>query len=154
MTAWISAGAIVLIGLLAWWYNHHLASLRATLDYISTTEVTSDQWLTLRKEIAELKKAGSLVAVLGASKEEEKSGDVATICTFLNHFELTAVGVKHGIINKKLYSEWFRGAYINTWQDAKSFITELRSRKAQDSLFVEFEDLAKEWIKESKKEEI
>ena len=52
------------------------------------------------------------MAVLGANKSEEKTQKTATICTYLNHFELTAVGINHGIIDKKLYAEWFRGAYI------------------------------------------
>ena len=152
MTPWISAVAIVGIGLLAWWYNRHLASLRATLDYISTTEVTSDQWLRLRKEIAALKNAGSLVAVFGANEREERTEEIATICTYLNHFELTAVGINHGIINKKLYAEWFRGAYIQTWKDSQSFITELRTRRKHDELFKQFEELAGDWAKEAAKE--
>ncbi len=151
MTPWISAAAVVGIGLLAWWYNQRLVSLRATLDYISNTEVTSDQWLRLRKEIAVLKNSGSLVAVLGANEDEEQTENIATICTYLNHFELTAVGINHGIINKKLYAEWFRGAYIQTWKDSQSFITELRTRRKHNKLFEQFEDLASEWMKKAAK---
>ena len=151
---WISAVAIVAIGLLAWWYNRHLASLKATLDYISTTEGTSEEWLALRKEVAALKTAGSLVAVLGANESEEKTQKIATICTYLNHFELTAVGINHGIINKKLYAEWFRGAYIQTWRDSQSFVTELRARRDQPKLYREFEDLAVKWAKKEAREKI
>lgn len=149
MTPWISAAAVVGIGLLAWWYNQRLVSLRATLDYISNTEVTSDQWLRLRKEISVLKNSGSLVAVLGANEDEEQTENIATICTYLNHFELTAVGINHGIINKKLYAEWFRGAYIQTWKHSQSFITELRTTRKHNKLFEQFEDLASEWMKEA-----
>ena len=122
------------------------------MDYISTTEVTSDQWLKLRKEIVALKAAGSLVAVFGANEAEEKTKEIATICTYLNHFELTAVGINHRIINRKLYAEWFRGAYIKTWQDSHSFITELRTRRDDRKLYKEFEDLAAKWAKEAAKE--
>ena len=147
----ISSGTLVAIGLLAWWYTHRIAALRATLDYISTTEVFSAQWLDLRRRFAELKRAGSLVTVLGANAEEEDFEQVTALCTYLNHFELTAVGIKYKIIDKNLYSEWFRGAYMKTWQDSQSFVTELRQRRDQDSLYKEFEELASEWIASAKR---
>ncbi len=65
---------------------------------------------------------GSLVALLGTGRTEERTADVITLCTYLNRFELTAVGIKNKILHEPLYKEWFRGAYVKTWQDMESFI--------------------------------
>ncbi len=150
MPAWIGPLAIIAVGLLAWWYNQRLASLRATIDYISNTEGTSEQWFKLRTKFSELMDQGSLVSLFGKDESEEKTEEVATVCTFLNHFELTSVGIKHKILNENLYREWFRGSYIKIWRDSNPFISELRKRRSQPKLFIEFEDLATSW-EENKK---
>ena len=60
------------------------------------------------------------------------------------HFECVAVAIRHDIIDEALYKEWFRGAYIRAWDDAHSFVIDLRQRKGKENpkLFVQFEELA------------
>lgn len=124
-------------------HQHKLAARRATLDFISKFEVHNRQWIELREKFALLRGQNQLAEI--ANPRDEDRGETIRIATFLNHFELVAVAIKHGILDEEIYKDWFRSAYIRAWEDAHSFVIELRRTKDEDKLFAEFEKLAIEW---------
>ena len=85
-----------------------------------------------------------MLSIIG-SESERDSKAVVEVASFLNHFELVAVAIKHRIINEDLYAEWLRTKYVQTWEDAEAFIVAMCKEGKHERLFREFEALAKKW---------
>ena len=162
--------AVIGIAVSIWLVVHQLrrqrklAAQRAALDLISRFEIHNQRWVDLRSEFVSLRNSNRLASLVKPSPEEQDENDpdkraelrtererkIVLVITYLNHFECVATGIRHGIIDESLYKEWLRGDYINAWDDAHSFVIDLRQRKDKENpeLFVQFQRLAEKWKNE------
>ena len=62
---------------------------------------------------------------------------------YLNHYEVVALGVQENLFSKKIYKKWMGSILVRDWNDSVDFVEEMR--KTQPSLFVNFEQLAKDF---------
>ncbi len=142
-----------------------LAAQRAALDFISKFEVHNLRWTELCSEFVSLKSSNRLGSLVNPTKEEleesdpekrtllqvERERNRILVCSYLNHFECVGVAIHHGIIDEDFYKEWLRRDYIQAWNDAHSFVIELRKREGMENpkLFVQLQELAEKWDKEN-----
>lgn len=143
----LSPIAILVAACLAFYNHQRTAARRAALEFVSKTQLQSQEWTDLNRNYRELQTSGKLLSTL--SKDHGDPVLANRICLFLNHFELVAVAIKHNIIDKNLYAEWFKGSYVKTWNETNPFVAELRRKSGNSRVFIEFEALAKEWSEQA-----
>lgn len=143
-TPFVTPTVILATAIVAWVLQRRIASRRATLDFIAKLEIDNPEWARLRSRFAELRDGNRLLSIIASETEKDPTA-VIEVASFLNHFELVAVAIKHHIINEDLYKEWFKTSYLRTWHDSEAFIVAMRKEKDHPALFQEFESLAKEW---------
>lgn len=114
-----------------------IARRRATLDFIMKTETDGDM-IRARLKFIELTKN---INGLGpwAALDKENTDETQKIKLILNEFELIAIGIKQGIIDKNLYCNWFKSGAIKHWDHAEPFVNILRSRTGNNALYAEFQ---------------
>lgn len=130
----------VLAAVFAFWgiqSQRGIARRRATLDFIMKSETDGDM-IKARLRFIELSKD---VNGLGpwAALDKEKTDEAQKIKLILNEFELIAIGIKRGIIDKQLYCNWFKSGAIKHWDHAEPFVNILRSRTGNNALYIEFQ---------------
>ena len=136
-----------------------LAAQKVTLDFISDYELHSKEWLDVRKVFASLRASNALATIVQPANQAAWENKIQ-VTTFLNHFELVAIAIKHRIIDEKLYAEWWRSSLVRAWRDAEGFVVELRrdrnekSTHSGDRIYKPLEDLALKWEKEIKQEDL
>lgn len=140
---------ILATAVIAWNLQRGIASKTATLNFIASQETDNPEWLRLRERFAELRDTEKLLAIAADRQKPENRKAIVEVTSFLNHFELVAVGIKHGIIHEGLYMEWFRGPYVHVWKDSEPFIVAMRQQKQRKLLFCEFEELAQKWSEQA-----
>lgn len=140
--------AILAAAYFAWHKQREIAINRATTDFISARENGNK----------DLRKAYGLVATM-AAKPDRSQGilrlvsptsdaqrrDQESILNMLNHYELVAVAIKHGSFSAEIYKAYNRTTYVKAWLYTKSFISERRDLRRQDTAYQHFQDLAEEW---------
>ena len=143
VAALLGAVAVLCVGVGTWIYQTRISARRATLDFISTTEVNSTDWLRMRRTFRLAVKENFLLELVDPdSSRLEAATDVLAM---LNHFELVAVGIENGGLDKKMYAAWYQTGYVKTWNQASSFVDKLRTNRNQTTLFSNFRSLAEEW---------
>lgn len=118
-----------------------VARARATLDIFlreTTKELSTD-----RMEFAKLRKRDDLKKFALPENADEK--ETALLWVSLNRYELTAIGIGRGIIDKKTYKAWNRKSLVHDWIRTKNFIKELRKQTNNPRLLIEYEKLARRW---------
>lgn len=135
-------GAVITLGVAFFQirHRHRLAARAATLTFISTHETHSAHLSELLVRFRELDRGKMLPHI--ATQDDS---DTVKVSNLLNHYELVATGIRHKIIDEKLYSEWLRGSYVRVWTRAKPFVLARRKHKRDDNLYKAFEELAKRW---------
>jgi hypothetical protein len=90
-----------------------------------------------------------------ADKEAMDLPETALIRLLLNHFELVSVGIQNDIYDEKMIKDSWCTIIVRTYDQALPFITAVRERDKKDTIYQEFELLAKRWkqspLKEKKK---
>ncbi len=124
-----------------------IARRRATFDHISKTEADGDM-IAARRKFVELAKANGGLSKW-ADEDKEKTEEVQAIKIVLNDFELVAIGIQRGIIDKEFYKRWFKSGVTRHWNYARPFVAALRTRTSNDMLFHEFEQMAG-WFSDNK----
>jgi hypothetical protein len=121
----------VVVAIVAIHANRRVARMRATLDLIERTE-SSEYYLSIRKAFRIL--------------IDDPSPD-----TYLNHYELVAIGCEAGILDEQFYSYWMRTTLVRDWDQAKAFIQICRERpnRRNPAAFVHFERLAERFREEA-----
>lgn len=133
-------------------HRREVAAHRATLDFISKFEIDNNEWTVLRANFRSLREKGDLPSVATPSESGLPKEEVLKVVSFLNYFELVAIGIENKIFDKPLYSQWFRNVYVRTWDDAASFVVEWRRCRNAPRAFIAFEKLASEWNAEIQSE--
>lgn len=80
--------------------------------------------------------------------EDRKSVDYQQILRVLNQYEFIACGIHEGALDEKIYKHMQYSLFMRDWRALCGFITELRRIKQQETIFQEFEWLAKRWERE------
>lgn len=145
---WLIPGAIVgsaLIGatvaVLAIWHQRAIARKRAMIDALLTKNWDRN-YIEARSEFVRLR--DDRAALLEAAKLANAEGDDAsTIRSILNDYEITALGIKRGILDEKIFKLWFRTSFLDDHEKLKSYIEEIRRRNRR--AYVELEELADKW---------
>ena len=104
-------------------HNSKVAAQRATLDFIAQFEIRDPEWIALRANFRALRNQGQLPAAATFEKGQPKE-EALKISTFLNYFEVVAIGIRRGALDRQIYADWFRSVYVRTWRDAESFVIE------------------------------
>ena len=134
-------------GLIALWgiMSHRaIERRRTTLEYLWRNETDHDVIEATKKFVELAKKDHGLIE--WATEPQEPSDEVQKIRLVLNQYELIAIGIQRGIIDYHLYERWARSATIQAWSFAVPFVAALRTRKKNDALYHETEELVR-WLK-------
>ena len=86
-----------------------------------------------------------------ADLESSESKDIIEV---LNFREFVSVGINTGIIGEKVYKRAYCSVMIRDWKLLKSTIFSIREKQNKQTLFQDFEILAKRWEKSPLKEKI
>lgn len=129
----------------AMFINRAIVRMRATLDLIERTE-SSEHYRNLYRNFKELRSNSQVLERLKMPTTEADKKLREQVVDYLNHYELVAIGCKHGILDEGFYASWMRSQLVRDWHSAKEFILYRRSPDGQDkapALFIEFESMAR-----------
>lgn len=87
----------------------------------------------------------SNLRVLTDPNVSEHEAEAKTIRVLLNHFELISVGIQSGIYDELMIKESWCNIVITTYDQALPFIQATRERDGKNTVYQEFELLAKRW---------
>lgn len=141
---------------LAWRYHRHVSALRATLDFVTATEVASSEWKAAQLLFRRLfpgdanprpDYSGQIVPTMEGEVTVEAK-DVVTISIYLGHFEFVAAAINHDAMDEDLYKAWNKTVVINTWSRAERYVMARREKTGQESLYQDFQKLAEKWMQE------
>lgn len=139
-------GAITLIAIgvavAAIFAQRQTARAQVTLTHLTKMEFDED-FLYAKKLFLELEARGELLKY--AKRKLAHTEQARNIRIYLNHFEMVSLGVQHRIIDYDIFIKWNRKTVLLVWTAAWPFVNELRKQFHNDKLFIEFEELAKEF---------
>lgn len=99
--------------------------------------------------LTELIKNKNTYSDLSSYLNDSKSKEAEAILTVLNFREFVSVGINNGIIDEKTYKNAFCSVFVRDWNNLENTIKALRkSNNNKNTLFQDFEVLAKKWIKQ------
>ena len=122
-----------------------IAADRATLNFIATHEIHNADWHKIEGVFHDWMREGEprpWKDLLDAERDRTRK-DAVFVYSYLNHFELVAIAIDEGIVSERLYAKWHRTSYVGIWNLAKEFVGELRERRKNPALFVNFENRKK-----------
>ena len=140
---WIQTGAVFLSALAAIYIIYHngkLAKRRALIDLI-IQQKSDEKLIEATREVYALSKAGNHISQLVDSEKEP------TILRVLNNQEFIAVGIRTGAFDEGVYKEIQCSNVLKLWTATSGFIQEIRKIDGKNTLFQDFENLAKRWEK-------
>lgn len=145
----IIAVAAIIVPTLLYVLQGRLARRKATLDWIVAVE-TSEWFAEASKAFSEARREGRLLEASVPTNEiqRELRGKVLKI---LNHYELTALHIRQGVLDGRAYRLWMASAFVRDWNAARTFIWHERwrgnsaDRKYYGAFYCHFEYLACKW---------
>ena len=136
----------VVVAILAIEANRRIARMRATLDLIERTE-SSEHYRDIRRAFRILidDPSEDTLHRLADAKNDSDRATGQKIYTYLNHYELVAIGCNAGILDEDYYAVWMRSTLVRDWEGARRFIEICRDRpnRKNPSAFINFENMAK-----------
>lgn len=145
---WVQTTAILITGIaaLATIVSNKINSQqRATIDLILHQKI--DVNLIEAKKIWSEVKNNEQFEELACKENEKDTQRRPHILNILNNYEFIALGVRTGAFHEKTYKRAFYGVLTRDWDSCEAFITALRRQQGSETLFQEFEALAKKWKK-------
>jgi len=153
----IGSSTLAFSAIWASWFAYHAmvqqritAGLNASLNFILTTELDAD---FISAKLAWAKWIGSQPtgipgllarAHYGTASAEDRS-DATKIRTFFNNFELVALGISQGILDREFYSLWQKTSFVTVWNNAAPTVGVIRGLAQNDKVYQEWEKLARTW---------
>jgi hypothetical protein len=140
---WIQTGAVFLSAVAAIYIIYHngkLAKRRALIDLI-IQQKSDEKLIEATREVYALSKAGNHISQLVDSDKEP------TILRVLNNQEFIAVGIRKGAFDESVYKEIQCSNVLKLWTATSGFIQEIRKIDGKNTIFQDFEHLAKRWEK-------
>ena len=142
VSAFIAAAAAVL----AIWHQRVIAKKRAMIEALLKKNWDQD-YIRARKEFVRLREDRG--ALLEAAKQVDQSGDDASVIrSILNDYEITALGIKRGILDEEIFKLWFKTSFLEDHDKLRPFIEEIRQRNPR--VFIELEQLASKMREQDK----
>ncbi|GAB4572074.1 MAG: hypothetical protein Tsb008_04230 [Rhodothalassiaceae bacterium] len=147
-----------------------IARKRATLDMIEKVESTA-HYRELISTFSYYRRQKSFDKLTAPTEEREKS-DRQKVLDYLNHYELVAIGIKAGSLDRDIYACWMEPVYVRDWNAAADFIQRERwksvsgpaakgpnirknaagaSFRYHGDIYSEFQDLANYWSTEARR---
>lgn len=122
---------------------------KATLDLIVKTE-SEEYFQRNYAEFRELSKRNELEALAkNTDRDDDEQSIKSTIDDFLNHYELTALSIRKGILDEGTYKEWMRSTLIAHYEASADYIQVVRDNPGKPGeypdAYTEFENLAIAW---------
>lgn len=138
-TAAFSLSAIGAVAVIS--HNSVLARRRATIDHI-IHQKTDGELLAAINIVYELHdKKEPLSKFFGLRGSDEHKA----ILQVLNNHEFIALGIRRRAFEERIYKELQCSNFIKVWSASSGLVAELRRAEGRDTLFQEFEWLAKRW---------
>ncbi|MEY8241303.1 MAG: DUF4760 domain-containing protein [Cycloclasticus sp.] len=146
--SWLAAqslGAYVLLASVGVAYqaiktNRSIAKKQATINFIQH-ELNSDDILKAKAIVKKLKKTDTLLDF--ARKDRVDTEEFDAIVRLLSQYEFMAVGIHSGAFDFNILLQMKHGSTIDTHKTLHPFILKLRQDYNRESIFKDFERLAK-----------
>lgn len=124
-------------------HNEKIARQRATIDLL-LTQRTDDRLIEAKTAVGSIHKNGGDFIAL-ASQEKTADPNRGHILAILNNYEFISLGIREGALDESIYKRAVYSQAVRDWRAMKAFIMELRRQNQIDTLFQEFEVLARRW---------
>ncbi len=125
------------------YHNGLLARRRATVDHIIHQKSDPD----LLAAIDKVHRLRESEAALSGFVTNREGSEYKSILKVLNNYEFIALGIKRSAFDERIYKELQCSNFIKIWNSTSGLISEIRKTEQIETLFQEFEWLAKRWKK-------
>lgn len=127
-------------------HNEKIARQRATIDLLMSQR--ADTSLSeAKKAVGAIHKNGGDFTSLAATNKSQDP-DRGHILAIINNYEFIALGIREGALDESIYKRAVYSQVLRDWRAMKAFIMELRRQNKIETLFQEFDMLAKRWERE------
>lgn len=147
----ISATTAAFLSVQAIRANRDIARKRASLDLIVQAEAT-EYYQTLRRAFHSIRNDEAGFEQIFAPTNPEILKQRQAVLSYLNHYELIAMGVFDGILDESVYRNYMRSIVVRDWYAAEPFIRHIRAPTPDSgatvssaAAFSNFEKLAMKW---------
>ena len=121
---------------------------RETISYIMERN-KDDEFTDGLKVILEIDRDDNQDIKKFAKKEHRSSNEATKIRHIANHYEYLAVGISNDIYNEKMLKNSSLGTTIKIHKALENYICEIRKERSSNTIYKEFQDLAKKWANET-----
>ena len=132
--------------------NTQNAKKRGTIDMIVAENNNSELQKAISRVNQLAKDDKNCIFAVYSSEEEKFADDRAAILEVLNHREFMSGAILEGALDEKIYKSFQYTMFIRDWDNLSGFVNELRKKKGIQTIFQEFEYLAKRWKEKPLKE--
>lgn len=137
----ILISAAVAVGVMI--YNAQIARRRATVDLIMNSR-QNESFSKARKVVLNFQEDGTQFSKF-ALAENAQTDENQCVLVVLNFNEFVAVGIRENAFDEKTYKRLRKTRYIRDWETLETYVAEFRKSRKSNTLFSEFEWLAKRW---------
>lgn len=137
--------------------NREIARKKASLDLIVEAQST-DYFQGLRKAFHDIRTDEAGFEQIFAPTNPEIQKQRQMVLSFLNHYELIAMGIFDGILDEQVYKTYMRSIVVRDWFAAEPFVSHIRAPTPDSgaevsaaAAFSNFERLAQKWAPEVKR---
>ena len=123
--------------------NEKIARQRATIDLL-LTQRTDQNLIESKKAVGNIHSNGGDFTSL-ATKDKAQDEDRSHILAIINNYEFIALGIREGALDESIYKRAVYSQVVRDWAAMRPFIMELRRQNNRNTLFQEFEVMAKRW---------
>jgi hypothetical protein len=120
--------------------QNRLARVKATLDFIVSSERDADLIEAKNGFVQQANQPGGLHRWASREKAEEKIGQ--QIVTVLNEFELIEIGIQEGILDEALYAKFALTTVIEYWSASQYYIKQVQADNQNEQIYINFKNLA------------
>ena len=134
--------------------NREIARKKASLDLIVQAEAT-EYYQSLRRAFHSIRNDDAGFEQIFAPTNPEILKQRQSVLSYLNHYELIAMGIFDGTLDEGVYRNYMRSIVVRDWFAAKAFIRHIRAptpdsgaEVSASAAFSNFEKLALKWARE------
>lgn len=128
------------------WRGTENTKKRATLDMIMFERGSAELQAALTY-VSNLANMSDTVFSVYVPENPEYHIGRQHILRLLNHREFVSASLLNGTLHERMYKDFYYSTMIRNWEHLRGFVFELRKAKNRQTLFQEFEILAKRWQK-------
>ncbi|MEL6792629.1 MAG: DUF4760 domain-containing protein [Pseudomonadota bacterium] len=144
----ISAATAAYLSVQAIRANRDIARKKASLDLIVQAEAT-EYFQTLRRAFHSIRNDEAGFEQIFAPTNPEILKQRQAVLSYLNHYELIAMGISDGTLDESVYRNYMRSILVRDWFAAEPFVRHIRaptpdsgSAVSSAAAFANFEKLA------------